>query len=255
MKKDIDYLENCSLFVTFAVSETTFNMKKLLIFLNTLILIVLLCGCNSVGTNGHFSSRLSEWDEPQTDDERTFIGEYKDYLGMVDSLAMVWDGNDTITMRRLYCKQLQQSKRLDKFRKRDNIRHSMIEKVEMNLDQIEKEIDRKFTLVQRCEFRAFHECFSKGFFPSINYRSIVDMTIRENTYGEKYIIVKEDAYEKDESGEVVSRTITMRCPIDEEYLNRLKGIKIERKNVNFTEPEIKLEEEQCGEIIKLSDLE
>lgn len=237
------------IFSIFAVDETVFIMKKLLILLNSLFLIVVLFGCNSVGTNGHFSSRLSEWDEPQTDDERNFIGEYKDYLGMVDSLAMVWDGNDTITMRRLYCKQLEQSDRLDKFRKRDNIRHSMIEKVKGNLDQIRKEIDGKFTLVQRCEFEVFYECFSKGFFPSINYHSIVDKTVRKNIYGEPYIIVKEKVFFKDENGHIDSQIITMRYPINEDFINRLKDVKEVSPKVNFTEPEMIIEEELLEEII------
>jgi len=218
-------------------------MKKLLILFYSVFLTSVLCGCNSVGTNGHFSSHLSDCDEPQTDDERTFIGEYKDYLGMVDSLAMVWDGNDTITMRRLYCKQLEQSDRLDKFRKRDNIRHSMIEKVKGNLDQIRKEIDGKFTLVQRCEFEVFYECFSKGFFPSINYHSIVDKTVRKNRYGEPYIIVKEKVFFKDENGHIESQTITMRYPINEDFINRLKEVKETRIKENFSEQEMILDED------------
>ena len=113
-------------------------MKK---FFCSFLLGILLSSCTFNGSSTkHFSSQVPSIDEAQTDDERTFVGEYYDYVLMVDSLADVWNGNDTLTMRRLYYNQCDQQKRIDKMKDRQNIRHSMVEKVIGNVEKICAEI-------------------------------------------------------------------------------------------------------------------
>lgn len=87
------------------------DMKKVLF---SLLLAALFVACKNVGEPAkHFSSQIESIDEPQTDDERTFVGEYNDFLVLADSLADVWDGNDTLTMRRLYYNQREQQRRVE----------------------------------------------------------------------------------------------------------------------------------------------
>ena len=132
-------------------------MKKVLF---SLLLVALFDGCKYAGESAkHFSSQMESFDEPQTDDERTFVGEYNDFLVLADSLADVWDGNDTLTMRRLYYNQREQQRRVEKMKDRPNIRHSMVEKVLGNAKKIRSEIAQKFSPELRNELYVFHEFF------------------------------------------------------------------------------------------------
>ena len=133
------------------------------------------CTFNGSSTK-HFSSQVPSIDEAQTDDERTFVGEYNDYMLMVDSLADVWNGNDTLTLRRLYYNQRDQQKRIDKMKDHQNIRHSMVEEVIGNVEKICAEISQKFSSELRNELYVFHEFFdlSKHYYSDLDVRKVVD---------------------------------------------------------------------------------
>ena len=163
-------------------------MKNVLFLL---IWVAMLMGCTSSGvTTKHFSSQLASVDEPQTDDERTFIGEYNDYLVLVDSLADVWDSTDTLTMRRLYYNQREQQRRVEKLEKRPNIRHSMVEKVLANVEKVRSEIAQKFSPELRNELYVFHEFFDLNKHNYWNGKNLVDKNVYANSFGEHYFIVK-----------------------------------------------------------------
>lgn len=61
-----------------------------------------LLGCNVINSQqkGYFSQQVTDIGEPQTDDERTLVGEFNDYLLLADSLSAIWDGTDTLNMRK-----------------------------------------------------------------------------------------------------------------------------------------------------------
>ena len=86
-----------------AYKYLSFMKKKSYVLVFAAIVLLTLAGCNAVSSQfkGYFSQKYEILDEPQTDDERTLVGEYQDYIKLVDSLASVWDGTDTLTMRRL----------------------------------------------------------------------------------------------------------------------------------------------------------
>lgn len=170
-------------------------MKKLFC---SFLLGTILAGCTFYGASTkHFSSQVPRLDEAQTDDERTFVGEYNDYLLMVDSFADVWNSNDTLTMRRLYYNQREQQKRIDKLKDRQNIRHSMVEKVIGNVENIRAEIYQKFSPELRNELYVFHEFFDLNmhYYSDLDVRKVVDGKIYANSYGEHYLLVKKPYYE------------------------------------------------------------
>lgn len=147
-------------------------MKKLFY---SFLLGTMLAGCTFYGASTkHFSSQTPSIDEAQTDDERTFVGEYNDFLLMVDSIADVWNSNDTLTMRRLYYNQREQQKRIVKLKDRQNIRHSMVEKVIGNVDNIRAEISQKFSPELRNELYVFHEFFdlNKHYYSDLDVRKV-----------------------------------------------------------------------------------
>lgn len=145
---------------------------------------------------GFFSKQLSSIDEPQTDDERTLNGEYQDYLKLVDSLAEVWDGKDTLSMRRLYYNQREQERRVAKVLKFQNIRKSLADAVENNIDIVIKGIYDKFTPELCNELYNFHVCFDldKYFHSSIDPSNLLDNKTYVNSYGERYFLEKGTIY-------------------------------------------------------------
>lgn len=170
-------------------------MKKVLF---SLLLAALFVGCKNVGESArHFSSQMGNIDEPQTDDERTFVGEYNDFLVLADSLADVWDGNDTLTMRRLYYNQREQQRRVEKMKNRPNIRHSMVEKVLGNVEQVRLGIAQKFSPELRSELYTFHEFFdlNKHYYSDLDIRKVVDGKIHTNSLGEHYLFFRKPFYD------------------------------------------------------------
>ena len=112
-----------------------------------IIALVLLTGCNAVSSQfeGHFSQKVVGVEEPQTDDERTLVGEFNDYLALVDSLAEIWDGTDTLNMRRLMFEIGEQDNRIDKARRFQNVRRSMETHIKEQVNIIKEEIRQKFS--------------------------------------------------------------------------------------------------------------
>ena len=164
----------------------------------SLLLVALFTGCKYVGESSkHFSSQMESVDEPQTDDERTFVEEYNDFLVLADSLADVWDGNDTLTMRRLYHNQRDQQRRVEKMKDRPNIRHSMVEKVLGNVEKIGSEIAQKFSPELCKELYVFHEFFdlNKHSYSDLNVRKVIDGKIYTNSLGEHYLFVRKTYYD------------------------------------------------------------
>lgn len=145
-------------------------MKKLLKTIFVAILILVVAGCNVIGkSGGHFTNQVASIDEPQTDDERTLVGEYKDFLLLVDSLAEVWESNDTLSIRRLYYNQREQWKRTEKAMKFQNVRHSLVENIGINMDNVRKEINQKLSPEFRSELYDFYEFFDlkKNYFTNL----------------------------------------------------------------------------------------
>ena len=170
-------------------------MKK---FLFLLFFVSMLIGCTfSDAPAKHFSSQMASIDEPQTDDERTFVGEYRDYLLFVDSLADVWDSTDTLTMRRLYYNQREQQRRVEKMQDRQNIRHSMVERVLGNVEKAQSEIAQKFSPELRSELYVFHEFFdlNKHYYSDLDVRKIVDGIVYANSYDEHFLFVRKTFYD------------------------------------------------------------
>lgn len=168
-------------------------MKQSYLSLIAILSLIFFVGCNH---KGHFSQQYSNIAEPQTDDERTLVGEYNDYLALVDSLADIWDGKDTLTMRRLYYNQREQIRRIDKVKKYQNIRKSLLDEIERNIDNIEKEIIQKFSPQLCAELYDFYECFDldKFFHSSIDPRNLLDGKIYVNSYGEHFFWEKDGSY-------------------------------------------------------------
>lgn len=167
-------------------------MRHLYLTLIAILTITFLIGCNP---KGHFSKKMESIEEPQTDDERTLVGEYNDYLAVADSLADVWDGKDTLAMRRLYYNQCEQERRINKVKSYQNIRRSLVDAVDNNLKAIKSEIEAKFSPEIRSYFIKFHECFDlkrETYVSSfLKPQNIVSSNIYVNSYGEHYIFIKE----------------------------------------------------------------
>lgn len=165
-------------------------MKHLLNSIFILITIILV-GCEP---KGYFSKKLVSVVEPQTDDERTLVSEYKDYILLVDSLSYIWSGTDTLAMRRLYYKQREQKDRVKKVEKYQNIRSSMSEVIHSNLELVTNEINERFSSELRSELYSFYEMFDlKNNYSSWAYTNpndIIDGKIYTNTYGENYFLKK-----------------------------------------------------------------
>lgn len=153
---------------------------------------LLLIGCNQVKSSlkGHFSQLVTDIGEPQTDDERTLVGEFNDYLILADSLAAIWDGTDTLNMRRYVYeidKQIDCIKKASKFQ---NVRRSINTHVNENLNSIEAEINQKFTIGLRnemCDFHRVYYCITS----SAKYELFAPKTrerIYKNTLGEYYVM-------------------------------------------------------------------
>ena len=189
-------------------------MKKVLMIISATILVLAIGGCNVVSkSGGFFSNKVSNIDEPQTDDERTFVGEYNDYLLLVDSLAEVWDGTDTLTIRRLYYNQREQQRRVEKMKDRQNIRHSLVEKIIGNVNKIWSEIQQKFPPELRSELYSFYELFNFNRSDYLDYNKVVDWLIYENSYGEHYFFIKKNYYDKDNDGSLVTKEILVKRPL------------------------------------------
>lgn len=171
--------------------------------------IFLLEGCNSVGTpKGHFSQKVTSVDEPQTDDERTLVGEFNDYLLLVDSLSAIWNGTDTLNMRRLMFEIEEQGDRVEKAMKFQNVRRSMCNQIDGEKDKIWEEIRQKFPKELRDEW---HDFYFTLYYCHILWESHPNFPFRgekvyQNTMGEHYVIranrkvpvsVKEGKFERD----------------------------------------------------------
>ena len=151
-----------------------------------------LLGCNVINSQqkGYFSQQVTDIGEPQTDDERTLVGEFSDYLLLADSLSAIWDGTDTLNMRKYIYeidKQIDCIKKASKFQ---NVRRSINTHVNENLNSIEAEINQKFTIGLRnemCEFHRIYYCITSSsryelFAPKLGER------IYKNTLGEYYVM-------------------------------------------------------------------
>lgn len=175
-----------------------------------------IAGCNVVNSSfGYFTNRYSDIDEPQTDDERTLVGEYNDYLLIVDSLANAWDGTDTLMIRRLCFNQRRQRNIISWMENRQNIRHSMFEKVWNNVNKIRDEIGQKFSPVQFEEFCSFHNFFDlKHNYYDLDISKFVDGNIYKNSYGEQYLLIKAPFYDIVD-GQLQKKEIVMKRPVVE----------------------------------------
>lgn len=151
-----------------------------------------LAGCNLIGSplKGHFSEQIVEIDEPQTDDERTLMGEFSDYLALTDSLAAIWDGTDTINLRRLMYEIGEQENRIDKARRFQNVRRSMETKIKEQVNIIKDEIKQKFPKEMREEWFDFYfniyHCSS--IWKNDYNRPSRNEKVYQNTLGEYYVI-------------------------------------------------------------------
>lgn len=171
--------------------------QKITLF--ALLTSFVLIGCNLISSpfKGHFSKRYSDVADAQTDDERTLVGEYNDYLKLVDSLAAVWDSDDTLTMRRLYYNQRNQIDFINKAKKHQNIRHSLLEIVENNVDCIRLEISQRLSPELGYELYHFHEAFDLNESTNLahfDFKDVVDGKIYSNSYGEHYFLRKHTIY-------------------------------------------------------------
>ena len=152
----------------------------------------ILSGCNLVGSpiKGHFSQKATSIDEPQTDDERTLIGEFNDYLVITDSLAAIWDGTATINMRRLMFEIGEKESRIDKARRFENVRRSVATQIKEQVNAIQDEIKQKFPKELREEWFDFY--FNIYHCSSIwkNNRNRPSKTeiVYQNTMDEYYVI-------------------------------------------------------------------
>lgn len=156
----------------------------------TLAAIFLFVGCKP---KGYFSQQFSNIEEPQTDDERTLVGEFNDYLVLVDSLADIWNGKDTLAMRRLYYMQREQQRRVNQVREYKNIRKSLVDTIEDNMDIIISSIYDKFSQEVCAELYSFYECFDlneRHSIYSILECEPISSVIYTNSYGEHYFLGK-----------------------------------------------------------------
>lgn len=162
----------------------------------TLILAVsasLLIGCNLIGSpvKGHFSQQVADIDEPQTDDERTMVGEFNDYLLLTDSLAEIWNGTDTLTMRRLMYNIDKQKDRVEKTKKFQNVRRSMGEKIDEQTKKIWNEIEERFSIDLIEELNDFYFYIEKlDKFGKVRdgHRPHKREKVYQNTMGEYYVL-------------------------------------------------------------------
>lgn len=233
---------------------------------NILILLALcstLFSCIFLSPKGYFSKQVKNMDvEPQTDDERILVGEFKDYLSFVDSLANVWDGKDTMTMRRLYYNQREQYCRLLDVKKYKNIRRTLHDAVEHNMDEIDESIKQKLSLETCHELYTFYECYNLNRETTVNWPpKVVDGKIHTNIYREYYILENTKLFKRSATSDigyklvdvVIKHPLTYRQvkAIRKYYDNnpiKPKGYRddsrnlgtntTQKKSVNFTQPEI-----------------
>ena len=144
------------------------NVLKATIILAVSASFLLSCNLVVPSSKGYFSQKVVDIEEPQTDDERTLLGEFHDLLLLTDSLATIWDGTDTLNMRRLWYEITQQESRLDKAREFQNVRRSVGNKTKEQMDAIMDEIREKF--------------------PNRPYRG---EKVYQNTLGEYYVMRKD----------------------------------------------------------------
>ena len=164
-------------------------MKTTLI---TLLFIFTLVGCN-LGSSfkGHFSQKVANLEEPQTDDERTLVGEFNDYLLLTDSLAEIWNSTDTLNMRRLFVEIEEQRTRVDRARKFKNVRRSLNNQVGEQSDAVFDEIRQKFPKELREEWHSFYfkiyHC--RSIWKNDHHRPHKWQKVYQNTLGEHYVLV------------------------------------------------------------------
>ena len=153
-----------------------------------------LLSCNFIvpSSKGHFSQKVEDIEEPQTDDERTLLGEFHDFILLTDSLATIWDGTDTLSMRRLWYEITQQESRLDKVRKFPNIRRSVDNKTKEQVDAIMDEIREKFPKDLREEWYDFYFniYYCSNIWKMDRNRPYRGEKVYQNTLGEYYVMRK-----------------------------------------------------------------
>ena len=222
----------------------------------TLLTGLLIFGGTSSCTkqNGYISRFLSNVEEPQTDDERTLVGEYNDYLAYADSLAAAWDGTDTLSMRRLYYNLREQESRINKVKKYKNIRRSLVDAIESNIDVVYSKIYEKFSPDLCNELYSFHEYFDlNGIIRTVNPKDVVDGTIYTNSYGEHYCLVNAVVYKhinKDAFPEAIE--CVLKYPIKEKDINSFKeNLKRYKAPKVIYKPEVEMIEAEEAEIIEL----
>ena len=226
----------------------------------SLLLVALFTGCKYVGESSkHFSSQMESVDEPQTDDERTFVEEYNDFLVLADSLADVWDGNDTLTMRRLYHNQRDQQRRVEKMKDRPNIRHSMVEKVLGNVEKIGSEIAQKFSPELCKELYVFHEFFdlNKHSYSDLNVRKVIDGKIYTNSLGEHYLFVRKTYYDLIEGhlhpSDIMTKQPILEKDIDSFKQNYQQYLEYTKRNRSFTDDSYEVGDGKPMQEVELPD--
>lgn len=151
-----------------------------------------LAGCNLIDSplKGHFSQKVASIEEPQTDDERTLMGEFNDYLALTDSLAAIWDGTDTINLRRLMYEIGEQENRIDKARRFQNVRRSMETNIKERVNTIKGEIKQKFPKEMREEWFDFYSNIyhCSSIWKNDYNRPSRNEKVYQNTLGEFYVI-------------------------------------------------------------------
>lgn len=169
------------------------NVLKVTIILAVSASFLLSCNLVVPSSKGYFSQKVVDIEEPQTDDERTLLGEFHDLLLLTDSLATIWDGTDTLNMRRLWYEITQQESRLDKAREFQNVRRSVGNKTKEQMDAIMDEIREKFPKELRKEWNDF---YFNIYYCSNLWKSDVNRPYRgekvyQNTLGEYYVMRKD----------------------------------------------------------------
>lgn len=188
-----------------------------------------LIGCNffSSPLKGHFSQQVADNDEPQTDDERTLIGEFNEYVSLADSLAAIWDGTDTLNMRRLFFEIGEQRSRVNKAGKFQNVRHALNAKIDSQVKSISDDIDLKFPKEIREEwFNFYFEIYHcRSIWKNDHNRPGRNEKVYQNTLGEYYVI------RKDRNG--VSKKVPVYFEDGKYYQDVVEGVKLEKlKNIS-----------------------
>ena len=206
-------------------------MKKVLKTNYVLVVSALfLIGCNFVNSpiKGHFSQQVADIDEPQTDDERTLIGEFNEYISLTDSLAAIWDGTDTLNMRRLFFEIGEQRSRVNKAGNFQNVRHALNAKIDSQIKSISDEFNHKFPKDIREEWYNFYfeiyHCSS--IWKNDHKRPGRNEKVYQNTLGEYYVIRKD--------GNGVSKKVPVFFEDGKYYQDVVKEVKFEKlKNINM----------------------